>query len=224
MLALLTWVAWSDGRIAPSEQALLDRLAEAVDDAEELAAIEAAMRDARPKDLELACRYLRKELDRGGKRLLAQLAVTMAIQDGYLTVGENHVLQFLADLLGLSPRAFGKLFEQIAHHRFPRPGDPSSPEWWRLRESGKMVRDPLPLEEMATAQNTPEPDAPMTRAVALRVMGLDDGASGEAVHNAYRRLAKARHPDRFAPLGPAAVAAAGEAFKRLHAAYAVLSV
>ena len=37
------------------------------------------------------------------------------------------------------------------------------------------------------------------------------------------RLAKVRHPDRFARLGPAAVATATIAFERLREAYAVLS-
>ena len=223
MLAVLTWVAACDGRIAPEEQALLNKIAEAVDDPQELAAVLATIRDASPKDLELACRYLRNQLDRGGKRLMIQLAVTMAVQDGYLTVGENWVLQFLADLLGVSARAFAKLFEQIAHRPFPMAGDPSSPQWWRQREMGRQAQAaPIPAGDDESEHDIAADT--MTHSRALRVMGLEDGATHEAIHAAYRRLAKSRHPDRFAPLGPAAVATATEAFKRLHEAYAVLSV
>lgn len=223
-LALLTWVASCDGRIAPREQALLDKIAESVDDVEDLAAIEEIVRLHRADDLAIACKFLKTNLDRGGKRLLLQLAITMAIADGSLSVGENHLLQFLADLLGVRPRAFAKLFQQIAHRPFPQAGDPSSPDWWRQRESGQAAAqsaDSAITED--TSDDEREPEGEMTRRVALNVMGLDEGASREKIHAAYRRLAKARHPDRFSPLGPAAVATATEAFKRLHEAYAVLS-
>ena len=221
LLALLTWVAACDGQIAPGEQDLLDKIAQAVDDKEHLATVEATMRTPAPADLELACRYLKNHLDRGGKKLLAQLAVTVATQDGHLTVSENLVLQFLADLLGLSPRQFSKLYLQITHQPFPLPGDPSSAEWWRRRESGQPLR---PSEVIAADEDPVAGDEPMTRAVALRVLGLELDASRETVHKAYRRLAKTRHPDRFAKLGPAAVATATEAFRRLHEAYQLLSV
>jgi tellurite resistance protein len=223
-LGVLAWVASCDGRVAPREQALLDEIAEAVDDMEDLAAVEAAARMQRVDDLALACRHLRSNLDRGGKRLLLQIAITMAIADGALSVGENHLLQFLADVLGVRPRTFGRLFLEIAHRPFPKAGDPSSVAWWRRRESGQSAA-PAADEVTSTDRSAEErePEGPMSRAVALHVMGLEDGATPQQVHAAYRRLAKARHPDRFAPLGPAAVMVAGEAFKRLHEAYAVLS-
>lgn len=203
---------------------MLRRVAEAHDAAGDLADLLDAMHDADPADLELACRFLRDHTDRSGKRLLAQLAVTMAVQDGYLSVAENYVLQFLADLLGLSPRAFGVLFEEVAHRPFPLAGDPSSIDWWLRREAGQRAPSAAPEPgNGAPFDDGAIGDGPITRGVALRILGLEDGASQEAIHIAYRRLAKSRHPDRFAPLGPAAVATASEAFKRLHEAYAVLS-
>ncbi|HXE55167.1 MAG TPA: DnaJ domain-containing protein [Tepidisphaeraceae bacterium] len=224
MLAILSWVAACDGRIPRREQELLDKISEAVDDPQELGVIEAAVRQPQGRDLEVACRYLKRNLDRGGRKLLVQLAVTMAIQDGYLTVTENLVLQFIADLMGFSPRGLGKLFEQIARRPFPQAGDPSSIKWWLERTAGKQAR-PANLSG-SDSQDDLEPsaaDEPMTYSIALRVMGLEPGATREAIHAAYRRLAKTRHPDRYAPLGSAAVATATEAFKRLHEAYAILS-
>jgi len=225
VLAVLAWIASCDGRIAPREREMLRGVAEANDAASELAALLDAMAQADPADLELACRFLRNHTDRAGKRLLAQLAVTMAVQDGHLSVGENYVLQFLADLLGLSARTFGKLFEEVAHRPFPLAGDPSSVDWWRRREAGQQARAEAPSEprDETAGDDGRMSDGPMTRGIALRMLGLEDGASQDAIHAAYRRLAKSRHPDRFAPLGPAAVATASEAFKRLHEAYAILS-
>ena len=221
LLAVLTWIAGCDGKISQGEQDMLDKVALAVDDKEDLATILATMQKPAAADLELACRYLKNHLDRGGKKLLVQIAVTVAAQDGHLTVSENLVLQFLADLLGFSPRQFSKLYQQITHKPFPLPGDPSSAEWWRRRESGK----PLEPSEVIAADEDPGAgaDEPMTRSVALRVLGLETDASLDTIHKAYRKLAKTRHPDRFAKLGPAAVATATEAFRRLHEAYQVLS-
>src|SRR6476620_1325038 len=99
LLAVLTWIAACDGKIGPGEQEMLHKVALAVDDKDDLATIAETMRKPAPADLELACRYLKNHLDRGGKKLLAQIAVTVAAQDGQLTVSENLVLQFLADLL-----------------------------------------------------------------------------------------------------------------------------
>jgi DnaJ-domain-containing protein 1 len=173
--------------------------------------------------------------------------ITMAAQDGALTVAENHVLRFLADLLDLGARKFAKLFEEVTHRPFPEVGDVSSVEWWRRREAGEEAQPPAdkwgadrkppraapaasaPEENFSSAgsadgaANTAPATGPMTRRAALQLFGLEDGATKEAIHSAYRQLAKARHPDRFARLGPAAQATATVAFTRVRDAYAVLS-
>jgi DnaJ-domain-containing protein 1 len=244
ILAVLAWIAASDGVIAPLEQELMVLVAEASGGKEALPAILEMVQHGQPRDLEIACRFLRNHTTHGVKRLVARLAVTMAVQDGHLTIGENFILQFLADLLGIGPRAFARLFEQISHRPFPVPGDPSDPAWWHLRESGAHLdagpdawdrparRPGRPAATLGAAGTAPvgvpltdagDEGEPMTFAEAYQVLGLDPQASSEAVHAAYRRLAKARHPDHFAKLGPAAVATATFAFERLGEAYALLS-
>jgi DnaJ-domain-containing protein 1 len=223
MLAVLTWVASCDGPITPGEQKLLSQIAQAIDDAGELAVIEAAVASAGVKELEIACRHLKSNLDRGSRKLLSQLAITVAIEDGELRNSENFVLQFVGDLMGLSIRQFAKLYQQIARKRFPVPGDLSSAVYWRELESGGAVHQ---QEFVAGDDETSDPTSvnePMGRTAALRMLGLDSGATTDAVHKAYRQLARSRHPDRFAKLGPAAVATAAEAFNRIHEAYHVLT-
>ena len=250
VLALLTWVASCDGSMEEGELELLRTVAAGVPGGETvLPAVVDVARLGRPDDLEFACRYLRNHAGRTERPLLAQLFVTMAAQDGQLTVAENHVLRFLADLLGLSARKFAKLFEQVTHRPFPEVGDVSSLEWWRRREAGEQARVPSdhwgadrPAARPAAAAGerfraspgggaapgSTEPPSPaangkMTREAALRMFGLDEAASKDLVHTVYRRLAKSRHPDRYARLGPAAQAAATAAFTRLQEAYALLS-
>ena len=41
----------------------------------------------------------------------------------------------------------------------------------------------------------PAPDGPMTRSEALAVLGLEEGATAEAIRAAHRRLMRSAHPD-----------------------------
>ena len=227
VLGILAWVACCDGSVAQQERELLDTLAAGFPHPPHVAEVIDAIRAGHVEDLELACRHVRNRMDRGGKRLLLQLAITTAVQDGYLTVGENWVLQFLADLLGASPRKFARLFADMTHRPFPTAGDPSSIHWWHEREAGigahPAPESQNPARPDRTAAEAPERPEAMTRAVALRVLGLDENASLDAIHGAYRRMAKFRHPDRFVKLGPTAVAAATAAFERVKEAYELLS-
>src|SRR5207245_29733 len=133
-LTLLAWLSAGDGSIAEKEQAFLRRIASAakgspmaVDIIFDLVSV------ATVDDLEIACRYVISRFSKNQERLLAELAITLAAQDGHVTVGENYTLQFLADLLGIAPRAFAKLFQEITHRPYPEAGDPSSVDWWRRR-------------------------------------------------------------------------------------------
>jgi DnaJ like chaperone protein len=231
ILAVLTWIASCDGSIHDDELGLLRAVAAGVAGAEDvLPAVVEIARQGRAEDLELVCRYLRNHIPRGQRALLAQVFITMAVQDGNLTVAENHVLRFLADLLGQSARKFATLFEEVARRPFPDVGDVSSPQWWRGREAG--VPDAAPADgwgqdrstSSAAGASSPHGKEPMTRTQALRLLALNEGASPEEVHSAYRRLAKARHPDRFARLGPAAQSTATALFQLVREAYELLSV
>ncbi len=238
MLAILTWIAACDGCIAPKEIQLLEKIADQHGSRQHLRQVIEVARLARDDDLELACHFLRAHFDRPQRRMFLRLAITMAIQDGHLTVSENHLLQFLADLLEVPPRTFSKLFHEIAHRPFPVAGDPSSIAWWHQREAGQQAQAPAdnwgpdrPTHSTTATTNSTDsatppakPAEPLTdRAAALRLLGLPDDASAPAIHAAFRRLAKKRHPDRFTQLGPAAVSAATAAFEQLRQAYETLA-
>ena len=65
----------------------------------------------------------------------------------------------------------------------------------------------------SSAQNSSQSWAPDPRGEALRELGLEAGASPQMVKRAYRRLAKAHHPD---------LGGDPQAFHRLEAAYRLL--
>lgn len=225
VLTIVAWVACCDGKVSPREQELLRNVAEGYEgtDREMAAAMEAA-KSGSPQDLEVACRYLRSHASRSAKKLLAQLAITMAVLDGRLTVSENYVLQFLADLLDISPRGFNRLFEKTTGRPFPQAGDPSSTEWWKAREQGRQATPPADQWRIGSPSKGPSDAKPpeMDRAEALEVLGLDEGATAEMIRANYRRLARKRHPDRFAKLGRAAIVTATAAFERLRQAHDLL--
>lgn len=239
-LTLLAWLSTCDGPPSDEEDAFLRRIAVAGNSGE-IDMILAVAQAARLEDMETVCRYAMTRLSRGRKRLLAQLAITLAATSGYITVGENYAMQFLADLLAITPRAFAKLFQQVTRRPFPEAGDPSSIEWWRRREAGVQAEpahdlrpDPSVADAKApeatvdaesSTQSAPPAipaNAPMTHTKARAILGLSEGATLNDIRTAFRRLAKVRHPDRFAKLGPSAVAAASESFKQLDAAYTML--
>jgi hypothetical protein len=235
-LTILVWLSRCDGTMSPEEEAFLRRTHQAGETGMDFQEIRVVARAGRLDDMEVACRYVSTHFSKEQKRLLARLAIMLTAQDGVITVGENYCLQFIADLTGIKPGTMGKLFEEVTHRPFPEAGDPSSVQWWRRREAGVQAEAAKGLGPQeaepgeageAGARSTAVEEAKaavMTRVKAMAILGLSQGATAEMVKSAFRRLAKARHPDRFVKLGPSAVAAATESFKELEGAYAMLKV
>ena len=51
-------------------------------------------------------------------------------------------------------------------------------------------------EKPSSSKQRPRGSSDMTREEAYRVLGLQDGASGEEIRDAYKRLMMSLHPDR----------------------------
>lgn len=223
VMALLAWVSACDG-VTPGEKELLSRVFDGDDEADDLKKVLELSRAGSVNDLELASRHVQRTLGRGRRRLLLELAVAVAFQDAKLSTPENHALQYLADLLGVKPKSFFKLYRTLTGHEFPPPDDLDSAEWWRRRDAGEkteglwQIPDGSPILSDVTI-DTP----PLSRREALRILGLNEGADKGAIHAAYHRAAMRRHPDRFANLGPAAVAVAAELFQRVNLAHKMLA-
>ncbi|HMA16584.1 MAG TPA: DnaJ domain-containing protein [Kiloniellaceae bacterium] len=69
--------------------------------------------------------------------------------------------------------------------------DRARPEW-REAEEAEAPRDE---RSTASGRRGPPPSGSMTRAEALEVLGLEEGADAEAIRDAHRRLMQKLHPD-----------------------------
>lgn len=194
---LLAWVGGCDGELDASEGRLLEELGGS------LGAAAGELLDlARRRDDEaLACAaaLVRGRMSRQLREPFLRLCLALVLADGVVSRPEADLLLFLADLLEFSQEDFEGLFLAAAGRAFPR------------RWGGTGVERP------GRVGSTADP-----RQAALEVLGLAEGADREAIRQAYRELAAAHHPDRFAALGPEAVEAARIGFLRVQTAYETL--
>lgn len=224
-MALLAWVSACDG-VTPGKQEFLARVFDAVGEADDLRRVFQIAQASSADDLELASRHVQRKLGRARRRLLLELAIAVAYQDGKLSTPENHALQYLADLLGVRPRSFFKLYRLLTGQGFPVLDDLDSADWWERRDAGQTPVGEWQIPEgsatLVDVTTSAEPP-PLSRAEALRLLGVDEGADADAIHAAYRQVAKRRHPDHFANLGPAATVVATGLFQRVNLAHKMLA-
>jgi uncharacterized tellurite resistance protein B-like protein len=210
LTTLLAWIAVCDNEVVETERQFIAGIAGAgsrpIDSA---SAIEAAQW-ATAEDLQLACEVVR-HVTPEKRRLVLDMAIGVAMADGTLRPMENHILRCLADMLELGERGIDASFLEATGKPFPRPADMSSVEYWK--ESAQQNQS----ESQETPRKRTDTDVRRTRALAT--LGLEESASAQEIVQAYRRLAKVHHPDRFESLGAESVRAATQTFQRIQAAY-----
>jgi DnaJ like chaperone protein len=220
LIAVLGWIAACDGEITAKEEEALRAIASNHKNGlEEVEAVLAIAREGRIADLQLACEVL-AALEGDHRRLLLQMAVGVALEDGLLVTPENHLLRFLADLVGLRAEGLNGVFREMTGHPFPEPGDASRAEWWEAREAELRRRqDAGRGRQQDHGGSSAGPALDLDRLRDLAILGLDETATTDDIRQAYRRMAKVHHPDRYFSLGTEAVKAAENTFKRIKAAY-----
>lgn len=215
IVVLLCWLVSCDGEVSEDEWQELRAIADAASMGGRLDQIIKRTRAGDPEFLIVACKTAHV-LSSNNKRLLLEMAVTLALKDGYLRHPEMHVLAFIADLVGLGKEGLATIFRELTTHEYPPLGDMSNPQWWRVRDSGSRYR-PGEAEGERSGRVSHE------LRKALGVLGLDEDASQTEIRQAYLRLVAVHHPDKFASLGPAAVEAATVTFRRIQWAYRIAS-
>lgn len=247
-LLLLAWVASSKGSLSETDRQRLDTLAAGFRHGH---GHDALLDIARAQDLgaiQLAAEVLQK--DRWGEPASPFLrqAIELAASDGKPSAATNHVLRFLADLLGTPPQHFERLFAEVAGRAFERPEDPSRADYWHAREHARQQQQERREREQSRQQyqhddrrqqrsghherhrshhgdgaSHRDRSAPNDRTLrALHILGLEAEASRGEIKKAYRRLAQTHHPDRFFSLGERDVASASLRFQKIKKAYEYL--
>nr|WP_297459382.1 DnaJ domain-containing protein [uncultured Halomonas sp.] len=249
-LLLLAWVAASQGEVSAAARQRLNELAAGFRHGHDLQPLLDA---AYPQDLaaiQLAAEVLQKDCH--GEKALPFLrhAIALAMIDDKLTAATNHVLRFLADLLGTSPQRFSQLFSEVAGKEFADPDDPSRADYWHARERARQQQSQHHQYERQhdeehsrqhsyrsssdgqswqrseresgsyRADDRPPPSDRTLR--ALTVLGLEADASRGDIKKAYRRMAQVHHPDRFFARGETVTAAASQRFQTIKNAYEYL--
>lgn len=212
LILFLCWIAASDGDIDEREHNRLTEIANASKHGSEIQSLFQLVEKNDINALQLSCEILKEHSTGDRAELYINLALGVALADGYFPSGENHIVRFLADAIGISPSRLGAIFMEMTGKEYPEPSDLSSAKFWR--DSARK----RPSEQGTTS--THDRDGRISeRHRALAVLGLDDSATVQEIRGTFRRLSMVHHPDRYSAIGPEAVAAATETFRRIKTAY-----
>lgn len=172
----------------------------------------------------LVCEVLRHGLSEELKQALIALSITVAVADNRLAISENHILRLVADLIGFSPSQLKAKYLEMTGSLLPKPGDPSSIEWWNSKQqkSGSAGGHSSRESGRSDGRREQPKSSGLSREAAYVIFGVHPSASAEDIQKAYKRLTHSHHPDRFASLGPEAAELAHAKFIRIQEAYKVL--
>ncbi len=226
-LLILALIMTADEEEDPQEKTLLDRIASS--SGLEDVVVEDILLLARRRDtdsIKLACQVLREQLNAEGQRRFLELCISMVAADGYITIPEQHVLRFLADLFYIGPEKLRDLYQSVVGSDFPPLGDPSSPDWWAQQTNGEDDRSQdherqkdRSRSRQTHSQTSSEDGLSSKDRQAYDILGVDPGADESEIKEAYRQMAKDHHPDRYQQAGEEAVNAANERFRQIKRAY-----
>lgn len=218
VLLILAWIAASDGSVDQKEANKLSEISAASRHGHTIEPLLRLVKSHDIKALQLACEIVARHFRGKKANLFLEMAIGMAVADGYLMASENYILRFLADLLGVNNSGLNSLFVEVTGQDLPNPSDTSSASYWRGKERSGAESN----RGSSGNENSRPPPKTDRMTLSFAVLGLECGASREEIRKAYRRLAQVHHPDRFASLGVESVAAATTTFQRINEAYEYL--
>jgi DnaJ domain len=168
------------------------------------------------RSIQLASEFLQRVSTEESASATIDICIALAVADNYLSMSENLILRYVARLI-CTDYHLAKRYKAVTGAALPTVGDPSSLIWWRERDGAK--------DGQRRSNSNPSQPRPINeeRLRALFVLGLDESATEKEIHAAYRRLSQVHHPDKYHASGSEAVKAATETFKRINAAFELLT-
>ena len=135
VLLILGWIAASDGSVDRSEVKQLSEISIASKHGPSVEALLELLKKRDTSAIQLAAEIVSRHFRGEKAKLFLEMAIGMAIADRFLRPSENHILRFLADLLGVSKVELNEIFKGVTGRAIPDPGDLSSATYWRRQES-----------------------------------------------------------------------------------------
>ncbi|MFN2409817.1 MAG: J domain-containing protein [Halomonas sp.] len=86
--------------------------------------------------IQLAAEILRKECSQERSLSVLHQAITVATDDGDLSLANHYILRFLADLLNVTPTTLSTLFYELTGRPLASPEDPSRDAYWQQHNPG----------------------------------------------------------------------------------------
>lgn len=110
------------------------------------------MHIARQRDLkaiQLAAEVIRKECSEEHSLGVMHQAITVATDNGDLSLSNHYILRFVADLLNVLPTTLGTLFKELTGRALALPEDPSRDAYWRVHDADYYAQQARKAEEAA---------------------------------------------------------------------------
>lgn len=90
--------------------------------------------------IQLAAEVLRKECGQERSLSVIHQAITVATDDGELSLANHYILRFLADLLTVAPATLNTLFQELTGTPLAAPEDPSRDTYWQAHDPDYHAR------------------------------------------------------------------------------------
>lgn len=84
--------------------------------------------------IQLAAEVVRKECSKERSLSVIHQAITVATDDGDISLANHYILRFLADLLDVTPSTLSTLFQELTGKPLRAPEDPSRDAYWQQHD------------------------------------------------------------------------------------------
>jgi flagellar biosynthesis GTPase FlhF len=106
--------------------------------------------------IQIAAEIVRKECGQERSLSVIHQAITVATDDGELSLANHYILRFLADLLTIAPMTLNTLFKELTGTPLATPEDPSRDAYWQTHDPdyhARKARDAAAAEQQHQQAN-----------------------------------------------------------------------
>lgn len=133
-LLLLAWVFVNKRVALVEDRRYLEVLANGYRHSRDLDTLVSIAASADLGAIQLAAEVILRERADEQSHPFLRRAIGLATSDGDPSLRNHHILRFLADLSGVAPGDFARLFREVAGRPLTAPGDPSRHAYWQNHE------------------------------------------------------------------------------------------